>query len=182
MTKLQKYRTSLSCVDLHVSRLEIEKGCRERHRHEQCKRTFPWNCISKTPFVPVPAAHAQLVLHSDVLTKPAALQVKARHSVCLWHRSGSTTHCTKCTFSKAIARSSILLSAYSSRAGAAIINLLLLVLLVRPCSLAARSPFRACTSLTLTLKLQLLRSASSQSFHWQPGQKYSWIRAALLQR
>ena len=49
MTKLQKYRTSVSCVDLHVSRPEIVKVCRERHRHEQCKRTFPWNYNTAYP-------------------------------------------------------------------------------------------------------------------------------------
>ena len=78
-----------------------------------------------------------------------------------------------------------MLSAYSSRAGAAIINLLLLVLMVCPCSLLGHQTiacFAPVSGLSLTPKLQLLSSASSQSFHWQQAQKYSWIRAALLQR
>jgi len=125
MTKLQKYRTSVSCVDLHVSRTFLwnYNTAYPKHHSCPCRRPTPGlSCTltcSQTPF--------------SVCDATPEWKHHALH---------------KCTFSKA--RSSILLSAYSSRAGAAIINLLLLVLLVRQCSLAARSPLRACTSLTLT--------------------------------
>jgi len=86
-------------------------------------------------------------------------------------------HSASAHFSKA--RSSILLSAYSSRAGAAIINLLLLVLMVCPCSLLGHQTI-ACFAPVSGLRSQVSVSLPSCSCLAAPAAVISLATSAEI--